>query len=169
MYLVEGHRRRLRNRVVNEFRNGKEGGQRGDGDDVSMVLLYQRGEELADHVEVGDDVDVERFAHTEVAAAEGRIPHCDAGVVEDHGWVAELGLDEGADALYFGLAADIALEEGDFWVWGSRVSGVVDIVAMGVTTAVIGEGLHVQDDHIDALVCELPGNRGADAAATAGD
>ena len=149
--LVEGVGGRLGGGVVDHVRDRHPGGHRGDRDDHAVVAADHVREELLDHPVVRKGVDIKGEAHVLLARLEDGAALDDAGVVDEHGRVADLGADilgHGGDGLG---RSDVALE-------------VVDVRAGGV-----GEGLDVEHDDTDAALGQELDDLATDAAGAARD
>ena len=86
--LVKGERTGLRAAVIDNLTLRDETGHTSDGDDVTVVLLYHAGQELAHRKEVRDRIDLKGLADLGLGLVENRAVITHAGVVYQHCGIA---------------------------------------------------------------------------------
>lgn len=108
--LVEGQRRRLGRGIIDHVGSRHVRGRTGDGHNHAVVRLDHVRQELLRQEVVRDAVHVERETDVAFCALEERFPARDAGVVDEDGWVAQLGFDGIAGFDDGGARGQVAFE-----------------------------------------------------------
>ena len=110
---MKGKRTRFRTSIVHVPSMDDEARHTSDSHNMAVVLPDHRGQELSNHPKVSQGVDFEGLADEVLGAVEDGGCAADAGVVDEHGWIADCFADLCCCSVDLGGRCDIALVEKD--------------------------------------------------------